>query len=126
MDLFYVRWCDRGKQELIHKGIRRFYYDGPVWCHLVGDKEKDDFEVVGSWRELSMSDYKKLLKRTRHLDMKQLMGDPYFGPFADSPEEVKAFGRRMIRDPYKYGQRGAMSTDHLEVFIEGKYCARIR
>ena len=127
MDLFYVVWCDRGKRELIHKGVRNFYYDGPVWCHLLSDREKDEeVEWIGAWREVTMEQYQKLLKRIFHEDIKELMGDPIFGLRMDKPEERAAIGNPMVYHPYKRGLGGAMSRDHLEIFLEGKYCARIR
>jgi|WetSurMetagenome_2_1015567.scaffolds.fasta_scaffold221424_2 hypothetical protein len=123
MDLFFVSWCDRGQQEVIHRGPRTFWYEGPIWTHLSTQKEKqDEIEWVGSWREVHTDYLKELYKRNKHEDTKELMHEcrritigKYF-PKAGQP----------IIDPYKRGLRGFMSEDHLEVYISGEYCGRIR
>jgi hypothetical protein len=71
-----------------------------IWTHFT-DVAKGG-RRSGSWVEIHTDDLMRLFKKTRHKDIKQLM----------------SYGLKDVKNPYKRGLGGGMSTDHLEVFIE--------
>jgi len=91
--------------------IRKFTYNGPIWCHFT--EHFPHYAHNGSWVCISMDEYKKVLKKVVHADIKWL-----------KEHECEFAGR--IRNPYKRGLGGGMGKDHLEVFIEAKYLGKIR
>lgn len=90
------------KKKFIH--IKKFTHIGEVWCHFVEEAQSLRLgkKYIGSWALVDAKDLSLLLKKIAHVDTKAL-GKGLFGD---------------VRNPYKKGQGGNMSRDHLEVFIE--------
>jgi hypothetical protein len=93
-------WIKR-KNDYIKKNRKKFIYRGMVWTHFT-DVARGG-RRSGSWVEIHTDDLMTLFRKTKHKDIKQLMS---YG------------ATEVIKDPYKRGLGGHMSTDHLEVFIE--------
>lgn len=123
IDLFLVGW-DKNKQrkrkKVILNGygdplpnkmepIRKFEHHGELWCHFVDEALRFGVakEVVNTWVKIDTDDLPILLKEVMKTDKKRLRRDPYLS-------------NEVIKNPYKRGQNGWMSKDHLEVFISGK------
>ena len=88
------------------KNMKKFTYEGWLWCHFTNISPKYIRRRKNVWVEVHTSNWDQILRKQKHLDMKELANDTYTGMVLD------------IKDPYKYGLRGMMSKDHLEVFIE--------
>jgi hypothetical protein len=99
-------WKKR-KNEYMKKNTKRFKYSGMIWTHFVDVAPEG--RRVGSWVEIHTDDLHKILKKVKHRDVRELMGDKFLYP---------AGTKTPIIDPYKKGLGGFMSKDHLEVFIE--------
>jgi hypothetical protein len=83
---------------------KKFTYSGMIWCHFT--KATTGGRRKGSWVEVHTDELDSLLRKQKHFDRKELMGDKFMGT------------KKPIIDPYKRGLGGFMSIDHLEVFIE--------
>jgi hypothetical protein len=94
------QWRKR-KKAYIKKHRKKFKYRGMIWTHFVDATIEG--RRKGSWVEIHTDELEKLLKKVKHIDAKRLMS---FRP------------GDIVTDPYKKGQGGYMSRDHLEVFIE--------
>lgn len=91
------------KKKLIP--IKKFSHDGDLWCHFVDQARKLNVgkKYVGSWVLINTKDLYDVMKKVANEDIKLLHVNNSY---------------REIKNPYKRGQGGNMSRDHLEVFIE--------
>jgi len=131
MDLFFVCWHDQGNRELMHNGVRDFYYDGPIWTHICGnrcdpclyhDRKCKKVEWVGAWHEVSAQEFAEIYRRDCHDLNKSLVK-------SGLKEFRKDWDGRLPSNPYIRGRSGfgiTFAVDNLEVFIEKKYLGRIR
>lgn len=104
MDAAHKRTISKYRRQL----KRVFQYDGLIWTHLPSEGVPN----VRSWYRVHTSKLQELLRKCKHGDRTTLVKD--------------AIRRDFPKDPYLRGLNGAMSIDHLEVFIEKRFLARIR
>ena len=83
-----------------------FKYEGWIWTHFIDLPPKYIRRRKGTWVEVHTSNWDEMMKKQKHLDMKEISYDEYIGH------------RNDMRDPYKQGLGGFAGKDHLEVFIE--------
>jgi hypothetical protein len=94
------------------KSFKKFYknnkkvfkYEGWIWTHFINLSPKYIRRREGTWVEVHTSDWDEIMKKQKHLDMKEISYDE--------------LGHRDMKDPYKLGLGGLGGRDHLEVFIE--------
>jgi hypothetical protein len=124
MDLFFVVWHDKGQREVMHEGLRDFYYDGPLWTHLSHSKEnQDEIEWVGCWREVSTEKFHEIWKRHKHECNSDLVKDGL------KYNRRSWWGGQLPTHPYIRGRSGwgiTYAVDSLEIFIEKKHLGKIR
>lgn len=104
MDAAHKRTISKYRRQL----KRVFQYDGLIWTHL----ECESVPNVRSWYRVHTSHLQELLRKCKHSDRISLARHSNY--------------KNYPKDPYKRGLNGFMSIDHLEVFIEKKFLARIR
>ena len=107
---FMFMWDARNKKELKINGIRKFEYNGPLWCHF---DSKELTKPKRGWFYTNTSNLNSsTLKRIRKEDRGIIMKASFL----------------FVRDPYKRGSSGGFTVarDLLEVYIEKKYLGKIR
>lgn len=98
---FLWAWSETNQKEEKINGIRKFTYEGDLWCHFTEFVDVGH-EFNGSWVKIHTSELPALLRKVNHADSKELAKD----------------GITLPTNAYKRGRGGYMSRDHLEVFIE--------
>jgi len=113
VESFLFKWSEKNEKEFEINGIRRFKYNGPIWCHFI--KESKAVSSIRSWIYTDTEYLEDIFRKVKKNDRHQLTDRDFFG-------------KQFIQDPYKRGLCGGvpMSKDHLEVYIEKKYLGRIR
>jgi len=107
-DAEWKEYSEQDKKDFdkfYRKEMKKFTYTGYVWTHFTNIPPNFIRKRKGSWVEIHTSDWKQVLKKVKHLDMKEIASDKWMG-------NINA------KDPYKRGLGGNVSRDHLEVFIE--------
>ena len=84
---------------------REFEYNGLIWCHFV--EHAKGRKRAGSWVEVTMPEFKKIFRKVMCKDMQRL-------------HNLLPQDNSSIKNAYKRGLGGFISTDHLEVFIDKK------
>lgn len=108
---FLFMWSERNKKEYEINGIRKFEYNGPLWCHF--EWEAKAFHTKGCWT-LTDTEFleETLLPEVMRRDREIIMQDKYL----------------LVRNPYKWGSTNGFTVarDMLEVYIEGKHLGKIK
>jgi len=87
--------------------LKIFNHTGDIWTHFIDAASQTGAlqQVKDSWALIHTSDLPKVLSRQKSMD----------NTFAKQTMSSSTF-----KDPYRRGQGGWMSKDHLEVFIPGE------
>ena len=99
---------DRKRFNKFSRQLRReFEYDGLIWCHFI--EHAKGRKCSGSWIEVTVSEFKEMFRKVMCKDMQLIYNDVVGSPSIGD-----------IKNAYKRGLGGFISTDHLEVFIDKK------
>ena len=120
-EAYLILWSERHEKDIKTRGITKFEFDGNIWSHLNIDKPKNILEQKGSWFLTTMSVYEDALRRDIHYHNKET----HKNALDENSCWYNPYGR-LATNPYKQGEGGFYSRDHLEVFIDKRSIARIR
>lgn len=106
---FLFMWNEDKAREFLTKGIRKFFYEGYLWCHFT--EQFPAALIKGCWVKVHTDDFWDVFHKKMIQDSKDVRSA--YKKFVPSDNEL------IIRNPYKTSNGCfACSMDELEVFIE--------